>query len=121
MKSPPILLILISIISIVNSIEIIELENIENPYNFIYPAYIGKDEEERQFLVDLTKQNTYLFKKDKITESIDDDEFETNLEINNLQIKEFEFELRKDFLEKQNSESNIYGIIGLGTINGKND
>ena len=121
MKSPPILLILISIISIVNSIEIIELGNIDNPYNFIYPAYIGKDEEERQFLVDLTKQNTYLFKKDKITESIDDDEFETNLEINNLQIKEFEFELRKDFLEKQNSEYNIYGIIGLGTINGKND
>lgn len=121
MNSLPNLILIIFILSIVHSIEIIELENIENPNNLIYPVGIGQDVEERQFLIDLTKQETYLFRNDKITINEEDDEFETNLEINTLHLKEFEFELCEIPPESRgNPDYNIDGIIGLGTVNGKN-
>jgi len=54
-------------------------------------------------------------------QGIDDDEFETNLEINTLHLKDFEFQLSPNILEKdENYGQRIYGIIGLGTVNGKN-
>ena len=117
MKSLPILFLLICIISIFKSISIKERENIDDSYNFLYPVYIGPDEEERQFLIDPTRQITYLFRNDKLTSNIEDEEFETNLEINTLNLKDFEFHLTSNLFK---DNQNIDGIIGLGTVNGKN-
>ena len=118
MKSFQILFLLIFIIAIKESSEILDIKNLENQYNFIYTLDIGPNEEEMQFLIDTTRQNTYLFKnnKNKITSS-EDDEIETNLEINTLQLKDFEFQLCNNFLD---SNTKLDGILGLGTVNGKN-
>lgn len=121
MKKTSNLILLIFIISFVKSLIIEEQKNLDNTLNLIYPVNVGPDEEERQFLIDPTRQNTYLFINDKITSNIDDDEFETNLEINTLHLKDFEFQLSPNILEKdENYGQRIYGIIGLGTVNGKN-
>lgn len=117
MRTFPILLALIFIISTIKSLNIKEREDLEDSYNFLYPVYIGPDEEERQFLIDPTRQITYLFRNDKLTSSIEDEEFETNLEINTLNLKDFEFHLSSNFFKDNH---NIDGIIGLGTVNGKN-
>ena len=114
-------LILILIISLSKQIEV--LENDEHSYNLIYPVYIGPEEEEKNFLIDTTKQKSYIFKNKKYNsknDNDDDEEYETNIEIKALHLKEFEFELRKNFL-KNNDNIKIDGIIGLGTVNGKND
>ena len=115
------LILIIFLISFAKSLIIEEQKNLDNTLNFIYPVNVGPDEEERQFLIDPTRQNTYLFINDKITSNIDDDEFETNLEINTLHLKDFEFQLSPNILEKsENYGQRIDGIIGLGTVNGKN-
>ena len=120
MKTPS-TLILITLIFLNKSIKIEKQEELEDSLNFIYPVNIGPDEEESQFLIDTTKQGTYLFINDKITSNIEDEEFETNLEINSLYLKGFEFELCSNFLEKsENYAQRINGILGLGTVNGKN-
>ena len=100
MKKTSYLILLIFIISFVKSLIIEEQKNLDNTLNLIYPVNVGPDEEERQFLIDPTRQNTYLFINDKITSNIDDDEFETNLEINTLHLKDFEFQLSPNILEK---------------------
>ena len=119
MKSFQILFLLIFIVTIKESAEILDIKNIDDQYNFIYTLDIGPNEEEMQFLIDATKQNTYLFKnkKNKITSS-EDDEIETNLEINTLQLKDFEFQLCDNLLD---TDRKIDGILGLGTVNGKNN
>ena len=120
MKSFHISFILILIFIIQNSNELLEFENIDNSYNFIYTVDIGPDEEEKQFLIDTTTQGTYLFKSSiEKNKKISDDEteIETNLEINTLQLKDFEFELCDNFL---NTNKKIDGVIGFGTVNGKN-
>ena len=120
MKSFHISFILILLLVIQNSNELLEFDNIENSYNFIYTVDIGPDEEEKQFLIDTTLQSTYLFKNSipkNIKISDEENEIETNLEINTLQLKDFEFELTNNFL---NTNENIDGIIGFGTVHGKN-
>ena len=101
MKSFHISFILISLLIIQNSKELLEFDNIENSYNFIYTIDIGPDEEEKQFLIDTTLQSAYLFKNSipkNIKISEEENEIETNLEINTLQLKDFEFELTNNFL-----------------------
>ena len=109
--------IFLLIIFIQQSFEILISENIDNSYNFIYPVNIGPDEEAKLFLIDTTRQSTYLFKDNKIVSN--EDEIETTLEINTLHLKDFEFQLIDNFLDDSNIIK-IDGIIGLGTINGKN-
>ena len=110
-------LIFLLIIFIQQSFGILISENIDNSYNFIYPVNIGPDEEAKLFLIDTTRQSTYLFKDNKIASN--EDEIETTLEINTLHLKDFEFQLIDNFLDDSNIIK-IDGIIGLGTINGKN-
>ena len=120
MKKITFLYILISIISISFQIEV--LENYDSYYNFIYQVDIGPEEEEKYFLIDTTRQSTYIFKNGKYKPKDDDEIYETNLEINTINIKNFDFELINNFLNiHDNSATHIDGIIGLGTINGKND
>jgi len=109
--------IFLLIIFIQLSFGILISENIDNSYNFIYPVNIGPDEEAKLFLIDTTRQSTYLFKDNKIASN--EDEIETTLEINTLHLKDFEFQLIDNFLDDSNIIK-IDGIIGLGTINGKN-
>ena len=109
--------IFLLIIFIQQSFGILISENIDNSYNFIYPVNIGPDEEAKLFLIDTTRQSTYLFKDNKIASN--EDEIETTLEINTLHLKDFEFQLIDNFLDDSNIIK-IDGIIGLGTINGKN-
>ena len=85
--------------------------------NFFGKRTEGPDEEAKLFLIDTTRQSTYLFKDNKIASN--EDEIETTLEINTLHLKDFEFQLIDNFLDDSNIIK-IDGIIGLGTINGKN-
>ena len=57
--------IFLLIIFIQQSFGILISENIDNSYNFIYPVNIGPDEEAKLFLIDTTRQSTYLFKDNK--------------------------------------------------------
>ena len=120
MKAFQISFILIFIILIQYSNALLEFENIEDENNFIYTVDIGPDEEEKQFLIDTTRQGTYLFKNTLINNqkiSDEETELETNLEINTLQLKDFEFEITDNFLT---TNEKIDGVLGLGTVNGKN-
>ena len=120
MKSFQISFILIFIILIQYSNALLEFENIEDENNFMYTVDIGPDEEEKQFLIDTTRQGTYLFKNTLINNqkiSDEETELETNLEINTLQLKDFEFEITDNFLT---TNEKIDGVLGLGTVNGKN-
>ena len=100
MKSFHISFTLTFIILIQYSNALLEFENIEDENNFIYTVDIGPDEEEKQFLIDTTRQGTYLFKNTLINNqkiSDEETELETNLEINTLQLKDFEFEITDNF------------------------
>jgi len=96
--------------------------NSDDTLNFIYTIRAGPEEEDTQFLIDNTKQYTYLFKNEEINS--DDEEIETNIEVNNLYAKDFKYKLTENFLSKKlisnNIENNIGGILGFGTIHGKN-
>ena len=96
--------------------------NSDDTLNFIYIIRAGPEEEDTQFLIDNTKQYTYLFKNEEINS--DDEEIETNIEVNNLYAKDFKYKLTENFLSKKiisnNIENNIGGILGFGTIHGKN-
>ena len=96
--------------------------NSDDTLNFIYTIRVGPEEEDTQFLIDNTKQYTYLFKNEEINS--DDEEIETNIEVNNLYAKDFKYKLTENFLSKKlisnNIENNIGGILGFGTIHGKN-
>ena len=100
------------------------LNNADDTLNFIYEIRAGSDEEDKNFLVDNTKQNTYLFNHKKIDLNSNDDEIETNIEVNNLELKDFTFKLSENFLSgKKISDNNIKvvdGVLGLGTSHGKN-
>jgi hypothetical protein len=89
----------------------------DNNLNFIYTIRAGPNEEDLPFLIDITKQNTYLFRNKKINSN--DDEIETNIEVNNLYMKNFEYKLIDNFLPINNNNG-IYGVLGLGTLHGKN-
>jgi hypothetical protein len=95
------------------------LNNADDTLNFIYEIRAGPDEEDKNFLVDNTRQNTYLFNYKKIDSNSNDDEIETNIEVNNLYMKNFEYKLIDNFLPINNNNG-IYGVLGLGTLHGKN-
>ena len=98
------------------------LSDSDDTLNFVYTIRAGPDEEDVQFLIDNTKQDTYLFKNEKINKK--GKEIETNIEVNNLYMKNFEYKLVDNFLSykkiNNNIENNICGILGLGTLHGKN-
>ena len=114
------LLLLISLIFTNEKEE--KIINSDDTLNFIYTIRAGPEEEDAQFLIDNTKQYTYLFKNEEINS--DDEEIETNIEVNNLYAKDFKYKLTENFLSKKiisnNIENNIGGILGFGTIHGKN-
>ena len=114
------LLLLISLIFTNEKEE--KIINSDDTLNFIYTIRAGPEEEDTQFLIDNTKQYTYLFKNEEINS--DDEEIETNIEVNNLYAKDFKYKLTENFLSKKiisnNIENNIGGILGFGTIHGKN-
>ena len=99
--------------------DIRETFNINDNYNFIYTIRAGPNEDDMEFLIDNMKQNTYIFKNENF--DYNDDEIETTIEVNNLFIKKFEFKLTDNFLNNEkNDYKNIRGILGLGTLHGKN-
>ena len=114
------LLLLISLIFTNEKEE--KIINSDDTLNFIYIIRAGPEEEDTQFLIDNTKQYTYLFKNEEMNS--DDEEIETNIEVNNLYAKDFKYKLTENFLSKKiisnNIENNIGGILGFGTIHGKN-
>ena len=115
------LLLIILIIISSNSKEVNNSLSLDDTLNFIYKIRAGKNEEDMDFLIDNTKQNTYLFKN--TNENVDDDEIETKIEVNNLYHKKFEFKLSENFLSKKdtiNNINNISGVLGFGTLHGKN-
>ena len=98
--------------------------NIVDTYNFVTSIRIN-DDEDLNFLLDTTKKHSYIFKdkdfpgKENLNEN--DDEFTTSIEINSLYNKNFEFDVTNNFLkEDKENYDEIYGVIGLGTIHGKN-
>ena len=116
------LLLLLFLIIYTNQKEERELSNTDDTLNFVYTIRAGPEEEDMQFLIDSTKQNTFLFKNEKI--GLNGEEIETNIEVNNLYLKDFEYKLEDNFLSNkkinENKENTISGILGLGTLHGKN-
>lgn len=96
--------------------------NSDDYLNFIYTIRVGPDEEDTQFLIDNTKQNTYIFKNEILNSN--DEEIETNIEVNNLYMKDFKYKLVDNFLSKKiisgGIENKLGGVLGLGTLHGKN-
>ena len=98
--------------------------NIIDTYNFVTSVRIN-DDEDLNFLLDTTKQHSYIFKdkefpgKEKLHEN--DNKFTTSIEINSLYNNNFEFDVENNFLkEDKENYDEIYGVVGLGTIHGKN-
>ena len=123
MKSK-IFLIFLLLIIYSNEKEEKALSNTVDTLNFIYTIRAGPEEEDMQFLIDNTKQNTYLFKDEILNIDNDKETIETNIEINNLYMKNFEFKLTDNFLWKKiisdNNTKTINGVLGFGTFHGKN-
>ena len=124
MRLNPIFLCVLFFINNSNEVEIRTLNNADDTLNFIYKIRAGSDEEEKNFLIDSTKQDTYFFNHKKIGSDSNDDEIETNLEVNNLKLKDFNYKISENFLsDKKISDTNtksIDGILGFGTSHGKN-
>ena len=118
MKTYAYLLFLIIVINLSNEKKEASIINEDDDnLNFIYTIRAGPDEEDMPFLIDITKQNTYLFRNEEIDSN--DNEIETNIEVNNLYIKNFEYKLTDNFLPI-NKNNGINGVLGLGTLHGKN-
>jgi hypothetical protein len=119
MKKKIIFFVIISILSQVKLIEIDEDHsmNTDDPLNFIYTIRAGPNEDDMEFLIDSTRQNTYIF-RDK-EKNATEEEYETNIEVNNLYMRKFEYKLSNNFLTKGKYDD-VHGILGFGTIHGKN-
>ena len=68
-------------------------------------------------------QNTFLFKDENLNIAQDNEEIETNIEVNNLYMKDFEYKLTNNFLSDKkifDNNNTISGVLGLGTLHGKN-
>ena len=118
MKTYAYLLFLIIVINLSNEKKEASIINEDDDnLNFIYTIRAGPDEEDMPFLIDITKQNTYLFRNEEIDSN--DNEIETNIEVNNLYIKNFEYKLTDNFIPINNNNG-INGVLGLGTLHGKN-
>ena len=99
------------------------LSNTDDNLIFVYTIRAGPEEEDMQFLIDNTKQNTFLFKDENLNIAQDNEEIETNIEVNNLYMKDFEYKLTNNFLSDKkifDNNNTISGVLGLGTLHGKN-
>ena len=99
------------------------LSNTDDTLIFVYTIRAGPEEEDMQFLIDNTKQNTFLFKDENLNIGQDNEEIETNIEVNNLYMKDFEYKLTDNFLSDKkifDNNNTISGVLGLGTLHGKN-
>ena len=99
------------------------LLNTDDTLIFVYTIRAGPEEEDMQFLIDNTKQNTFLFKDEDLNIDQDFEEIETKIEVNNLYMKDFEYKLTGNFLSNKkiyDNNNTISGVLGLGTLHGKN-
>ena len=99
------------------------LSNTDDNLIFVYTIRAGPEEEDMQFLIDNTKQNTFLFKDEDLNIDQDFEEIETKIEVNNLYMKDFEYKLTGNFLSNKkiyDNNNTISGVLGLGTLHGKN-